>query len=48
MSKTATVFSTGTHVKGSDILGIDDDLSTVVDSKNDTYYRHDIEGCPCK
>ena len=37
---------TGTHVKGSDVLGIDDDLSTVVDSKNDTYYRHDIEGCP--
>ena len=35
----------GTHVKGSDVLG-KGILSTKIDSKNDTYYRHDIEGCP--
>ena len=35
----------GSHVKGSDVLG-KGILSTKIDSKNDTYYRHDIEGCP--
>ena len=35
----------GTHVKGPDVLG-KGILSTKIDSKNDTYYRHDIEGCP--
>ena len=35
----------GAHVKGSDVLG-KGILSTKIDSKNDTYYRHDIEGCP--
>ena len=35
----------GTHVKGSDVLG-KGTLSAEIDSKNDTYYRHDIEGCP--
>ena len=35
----------GAHVKGRDVLG-KGILSTKIDSKNDTYYRHDIEGCP--
>ena len=35
----------GAHVKGSDVLG-KGTLSAEIDSKNDTYYRHDIEGCP--
>jgi len=35
----------GTHVKGSDILGVDT-VTSSLDSRNDTYYRHDIEGCP--
>ena len=35
----------GAHVKGSDVLG-KGILSAKIDSKNDTYYRHDIEGCP--
>jgi len=34
----------GSHVKGSDILG--DNLTSSIDSRNNTYYRHDIEGCP--
>jgi hypothetical protein len=35
----------GAHVKGSDVLG-SGDVSIKIDSKNDTYYKHDIEGCP--
>ena len=35
----------GTHVKGSDVLA-SDKVSTSIDSNNNTYYRHDIEGCP--
>ena len=35
----------GAHVKGSDILG-SGNVSTKIDSKNDTYYKHGIEGCP--
>ena len=35
----------GAHVKGSDILG-SGDVSTSIDSKNNTYYKHSIEGCP--
>ena len=35
----------GKHVKGRDVLG-KGILSAKIDSKNDTYYRHDIEGCP--
>ena len=35
----------GAHVKGSDILG-SGKVSTRIDSKNDTYYKHGIEGCP--
>ena len=35
----------GSHVKGSDVLG-KGIISAKIDSKNDTYYRHDIEGCP--
>mgnify|MGYP001565419228 FL=1 len=35
----------GAHVKGSDILGVNT-LTSSLDSRNDTYYRHDIEGCP--
>ena len=35
----------GAHVKGSDVLG-SGDVSTKIDSKNNTYYRHGIEGCP--
>ena len=35
----------GAHVKGSDVLG-SGDVSTKIDSKNDTYYKHGIEGCP--
>ena len=35
----------GSHVKGSDVLG-SGDVSTRIDSKNDTYYKHGIEGCP--
>ena len=35
----------GAHVKGSDILG-SGDVSTSMDSKNNTYYKHSIEGCP--
>ena len=34
-----------THVKGSDILGVNT-VTSSLDSRNDTYYRHDIEGCP--
>ena len=33
------------HVKGSDLLAADT-VKSSIDSKNDTYYRHDIEGCP--
>ena len=35
----------GAHVKGSDVLS-SGNVSTKIDSKNDTYYRHGIEGCP--
>jgi hypothetical protein len=35
----------GSHVKGSDILGVNT-VTSSVDSRNDTYYKHDIEGCP--
>ena len=35
----------GAHVKGSDVLG-SGDVSTKIDSKNNTYYKHGIEGCP--
>jgi hypothetical protein len=35
----------GAHVKGSDVLG-SGDVSTKIDSKNDTYYKHGIQGCP--
>ena len=35
----------GSHVKGSDILAVDT-VKSSIDSQNDTYYRHDIEGCP--
>ena len=35
----------GTHVKGSDVLA-SNKVSTSIDSNNNTYYRHDIEGCP--
>ena len=35
----------GGHVKGSDVLA-KDSVKSSIDSKNDTYYRHDIEGCP--
>ena len=35
----------GAHVKGSDILGVNT-VTSSLDSRNDTYYRHDIEGCP--
>ena len=35
----------GAHVKGSDVLG-SGDVSIKIDSKNDTYYKHDIEGRP--
>jgi len=35
----------GAHVKGSDILAADS-VTSSIDSRNDTYYRHDIEGCP--
>ena len=35
----------GAHVKGSDVLA-KDSVKSSIDSKNDTYYRHDIEGCP--
>ena len=34
----------GAHVKGSDVLG-SGKVSTSIDSNNNTYYRHDIEGC---
>ena len=33
------------HVKGSDLLAANA-VKSLIDSKNDTYYRHDIEGCP--
>ena len=33
------------HVKGSDVLG-KDKITTTIDGKNDTYYKHGIEGCP--
>ena len=33
------------HVKGSDLLAANN-VKSSIDSKNDTYYRHDIEGCP--
>ena len=35
----------GGHVKGSDILA-SGTVTSSLDSRNDTYYRHDIEGCP--
>ena len=35
----------GKHIKGNDVLAVNIVTSTI-DSKNDTYYRHDIEGCP--
>ena len=35
----------GKHVKGSDVLAVNI-VKSSIDSKNDTYYRHDIEGCP--
>ena len=35
----------GSHVKGSDILA-SGTVTSSLDSRNDTYYRHDIEGCP--
>ena len=35
----------GKHVKGSDVLA-KNTVKSQIDSKNDTYYRHDIEGCP--
>ena len=35
----------GTHFKGSDVLA-SGKVSTSIDSNNNTYYRHDIEGCP--
>jgi len=35
----------GAHVKGSDILAVET-VKSSLDSRNDTYYRHDIEGCP--
>ena len=35
----------GAHVKGSDVLS-SGNVSTKIDSKNNTYYRHGIEGCP--
>ena len=35
----------GAHVKGSDVLAADS-VKSSIDSRNDTYYRHDIEGCP--
>jgi len=35
----------GAHVKGSDVLA-SGEVSTSIDSNNNTYYRHDIEGCP--
>ena len=35
----------GGHVKGSDILAAGT-VTSSLDSRNDTYYRHDIEGCP--
>ena len=35
----------GKHVKGSDVLA-KNTVKSSIDSKNDTYYRHDIEGCP--
>ena len=36
----------GKHVKGSDVLGTSKVSSTSIDSNNNTYYKHDIEGCP--
>ena len=33
------------HVKGSDVLG-KNKTTTTIDGKNDTYYKHGIEGCP--
>ena len=36
----------GAHVKGSDLLGTSKVSSTSIDSNNNTYYKHDIEGCP--
>ena len=35
----------GAHVKGSDVLG-KNKTTTTIDGKNDTYYKHGIEGCP--
>ena len=35
----------GGHVKGSDVLA-KDSVKSSMDSNNNTYYRHDIEGCP--
>ncbi len=35
----------GGHVKGSDVLA-KDSVKSSIDSNNNTYYRHDIEGCP--
>ena len=33
------------HVKGSDVLAVNT-LSTIIDSKNDTYYLHGMKDCP--
>ena len=35
----------GGHVKGSDVLA-KDSVKSSIDRNNNTYYRHDIEGCP--
>ena len=35
----------GAHVKGSDVLAVNT-LSTIIDSKNDTYYLHGMKDCP--
>ena len=35
----------GAHVKGHDVLARDS-VKSSIDSQNNTYYRHDIEGCP--
>ena len=35
----------GAHVKGSDVLAVNT-LSSIIDSKNDTYYLHGIKDCP--
>jgi len=35
----------GHHVKGSDVLAVNT-LSSIIDSKNDTYYLHGMKDCP--